>query len=195
MILSLQHSLPTPIVQRFHMTEFDDDVPPQSTSDDLQGDGARSLVVKGVDAIEAIQNGKEYLTKSGNMYSCEFCRLMRRDYNKLSAKMYRLSLNSQRKLRIQFLLDELEGETAALEDMARKFEFPVTTGLLAVVAMRIVCDRSEKLFDILIRADRAYTKLLESPMQEVAPDNLVPFYRAYGALKRFVFGHLPAGQA
>lgn len=168
-------------------------------SDRLQpGAADQPLVVKNVERIEAIIVPGEDRRREAMLYTYVFSRLMRRDFNLTSVKLFFFCKQPDQWMRARTHLLNLEEEARVLEDIARPYEMPASPVFSSTV-MRIISDEADKLFHSLMLADRSLHKLLQSPMAQVAEDNLIPFMRAYNSLRQKVIGFPPrrpsSGQA
>jgi hypothetical protein len=153
----------------------------------VQATDGQQLAVKNVDRIEAIQVVGEDKRCEAALYTWVFSRLMRRDFNLTSIKLF-FFCKKQGQLEVaRDLLQTLTEEAQVLTDMAYRYEMPVEP-IFSSCVMRIITDESQQLFDALVAADRALHKMQHSSMAEVAEDNLVPFMRAYNALRKKVIG-------
>lgn len=146
---------------------------------------ADGLIMKGIDRIEAINTPSEERTQA-NFRSWQMSRVVRRDFNLLTAKMFVLCLNPSNLQKIRPMLLDVQEEAEALNNMALRYEMPkdlpVTT-----LPLRIVSDQARRLYEAIAIVDWALAKLLKSEMSEVAVDNCAPFFKAYGRLKNFIF--------
>jgi hypothetical protein len=154
------------------------------------GAAGQQLVVKNVERIEAIIVPGEDRRREAVLYTYVFSRLMRRDFNLTSVKLFFFcKKEDQRQLVRQHLLS-LKEEAIALADLAHRYEMP-RGQVFSRTVMRIITDEADQLFDALLLADRSLHKLMHSPMAEVAEDNLIPFMRAYNSLRQKVIGFPP----
>jgi hypothetical protein len=158
------------------------------------GKTGKPLVIKGVERIEAIILQDEDCRRDAELYSHFFSRVMRRDFNLTSVKLFWYTKGFHRRAKAKSLLQDLMAEAQRLEDMARPFEWPEESQPAATCTMRIVCDSADLLFDALITADRALHKLMHSEYAEVAEENATPFMRAFTALRKDVFGFFNDGR-
>lgn len=148
---------------------------------------AQQLTIKNVDRIEAIQAPGGDKRCEAALYTWEYSRVMRRDFNLTSVKLFFFCKKPGGLLAARDLLRTLTEEAQVLEDMALRYEMPAAP-VFCTCVMRILTDETQQLFDALVTADRAFHKLKNSPMGEVAEDNLIPFMRAYNALRQKVIG-------
>lgn len=147
------------------------------------------LVIKGVERIESIVLPGEDVRRDAELYEHVISRVMRRDFNLTSVKLFWYVKGFHRRAKARSMLHDLKAEAGRLEDLARPYEMPVSTPA-ATCTMRIVSDETELLFDALIMADRALHKLMHSPLVEVAVDNMGPFLRSFALLRKEVFGFI-----
>lgn len=156
------------------------------------------LVIKGVERIELINVPGEDVRRDAELYSHYISRVMRRDFNLTSVKLFWYTKGYNRRLAARRMLRDLADEAQRLEDMARQYERPAAAPA-ATCTMRIISDEAELLFDALMTADRALHKLMHSPLAEVVEENAGPFLRSFTVLRKAVFGYdgdqrqLPAG--
>lgn len=145
------------------------------------------LVIKGVERIESIILSGEDIRLNAELYSHVLSRVMRRDFNFTSAKLFWYTKGFHRRMHARAMLHDLAVEAERLEDMARPYDMP-DVAPAATCTMRIVSDEAELLFHALVKADRALHKLMHSPLAEVAEDNMGPFLRTFTLLRKKVFG-------
>jgi hypothetical protein len=160
-------------------------------ADHVQPGGAgQPLVVKNVERIEAIIVPGEDKRRDAVLYTYVFSRMMRRDFNLTSIKLFFFcKKDDQRQLVRQHLLS-LKEEAIVLADSAYRYEMP-RGQVYSSTVMRIITDEADQLFEALLLADRSLYKLMHSPMAEVAEENLIPFMRAYNSLRQKVIGFPP----
>jgi hypothetical protein len=160
---------------------------PIHTTQEL-GKTGNPLVIKGVGRIEAIKLPGEDVRRDAELYSHVVSRLMRRDFNLTSVKLFWYAKGHNRRDHVKRMLHDLTAEAERLEDLARRYELP-DAAPAATCTMRIVSDEAELLFQALITVDRALHKLMHSPLAEVLEENMGPFLRSYCVLRNEVFGH------
>lgn len=154
----------------------------------------RELVIKGVDRIEAIIFPWQDERRVAELYTHTFSRVMRRDFNLTSVKLFWFTKQGQQRFLVQSLLRDLSDEAAALEDLAHRFEMPREAATVSCT-MRIISNEADVLFDALIKADRALHKINHSPLAEMAEETVIPFFRAFNVVRRRVFGFPKADSA
>lgn len=147
----------------------------------------QQLAVKNVDRIEAINVPGDDKRCDASLYTWVFSRIMRRDFNLTSVKLFFFCKKVNQRQLAQELLRTLTVEAQVLEDMTRRDEMPAAPVFSSCV-MRIITDEAQQLFDALIAADRALHKMMHGPLADVAEDNLVPFMRVYNALRQKAIG-------
>lgn len=145
------------------------------------------LVIKGVERIESIVLTKEDVRLDCELRTHLISRVMRRDFNLTSVKLFWYTKAYSRRRSARNMLDDLRAEAERLEDLARPYEMPGGVPA-ATCSMRIISDEAQLLFDSLMLADRSLHKLMNSPLAEVAEDNLGPFLRSFTMLRKEVFG-------
>lgn len=143
------------------------------------------LVVKGADRLDALPLQGPPVRQTLNMYSPAICRLMRRDFNLTSLKLFWMDDLTRTRLRSQ--LNDLVKEATMLHDMVALDAFGPAFPV-AACQMRIVNDQAQILFDALATADMAHAKMLQGPLSEVSDVYMGRFFRAYGAFRVQVFG-------
>jgi hypothetical protein len=154
---------------------------------DQSSASAQPLTIKNVDRIEAIQAPGGDKRCEAALYTWEYSRIMRRDFNLTSVKLFFFCKKPGGQVAARDLLRSLTEEAQVLEDMALRYEMP-DEPVFSSCVMRILTDETQQLFDALVTAERAFHKLKNSAMAEVAEDNLIPFMRAYNALRQKVIG-------
>jgi len=147
------------------------------------------LVIKGVARIESIVLSREEVRLDAKVRSHVISRVMRRDFNLTSVKLFWYTRSYTRRKVAREMLDDLQAEAERLEDLARPYEMPAGPAA-ATCSMRIISDEAQLLFDALMLADRSLYKLMHSPLAEVAEENMGPFMRSFTILRKQVFGFL-----
>lgn len=145
------------------------------------------LVIKGVERIESILIPGADVRRDAELYTHVLSRIMRRDFNYTSVKLFWFTKGYHRRILARTMLQDLVDEAERLEDLARPYEMPDLTPA-ATCTMRIVSDEAELLFSAILRADRALHKLMHSPLAEVAEENMGPFQRSFTLLRKAVVG-------
>lgn len=144
------------------------------------------LVIKGVERIESIILPGDDIRLDAELYSHLLSRVMRRDFNFTSVKLFWYTKGFHRRLHARSMLHKLTGEAERLEDMARPYDMPEGTPA-ATCTMRIVSEEAELIFHALVKADRALHTLMHSPLAKVAEENMGPFLRVFTLLRKEVF--------
>lgn len=147
----------------------------------------QQLAVKNVDRIEAIQVPGGDTRCEAALYTWVFSRIMRRDFNLTSVKLFFFCKKPGQLSVARDLLQTLTEEAQVLTDMSHRYEMPAAP-IFSSCVMRVITQEAQQLFDALLAADRALHKMQHSPLAEVVDDNLVPFMRAYNALRQKVIG-------
>ena len=144
-------------------------------------------MIKGVERIESIILHRPELRRDAELLTHVISRVMRRDFNLTSVKLFWYTKGFYRRATARAMLADLIAEAERLEDLARPYEMP-SGSAAATCTMRIISDEADFLFDALMTADRALHKLLHSPLAEVAEENMGPFLRSLTSLRKEVFG-------
>jgi hypothetical protein len=145
------------------------------------------LVVKNTERIESINIHGEDKRFEAVLYTYVFSRIVRRDFNLTSVKLFFFCKKASQRQVVRALLLNLTEEARVLADMAHRFEMP-DAPVFSSSVMRIISEEAQEMLDALLTADRALHKLMHSPMADVTEENLVPFMRAYTALRQKVIG-------
>lgn len=145
------------------------------------------LVIKGVERIESIVLQRDEVRLDTELRSHVISRVMRRDFNLTSVKLFWYTKGYSRRQNARRMLQDLQAEAERLEDLARPYEMPIGPAA-ATCSMRIISDEAQLLFDTLMLADRSLHKLMHSPLAEIAEDNMGPFLRSFTVLRKEVFG-------
>ena len=149
---------------------------------------ADGLALKGIDAVEIInvrlENRSEYL-----FYSWQACRLVRRDFNFVAAKMFHRERRVGGREQVRGLVQEVRAQAEMLLMECDRFEAaPVTDG--SAVPLRLVSPNAASLFKAFQMADTAYAKLNHAVKSKKLAENLVhsythPFESAFSDLKMY----------
>lgn len=145
------------------------------------------LVIKGVERIESIVLQRDDVRLDTELRSHVISRVMRRDFNLTSVKLFWYTKGYSRRQTARRMLQDLQAEAERLEDLARPYEMPIGP-VAATCSMRIISDEAQLMFDALMLADRSLHKLMHSPLAEMAEDNMGPFLRSFTVLRKEVFG-------
>lgn len=159
-----------------------------TTSNSLVTDDG--LVLKNVEKIEEIgsrmESRIEVLTQSW-----QICRNLRRDFNLISSKVYKISRAKESRNKILDLLMEVALQAADLESRSSQFT-EAGEPQTRLVPLRIVSAEASMLFNSMKQADRCYGRLnwarTQMQLTERQMEEIVEGYEiAYGDLKRFLF--------
>lgn len=140
----------------------------------------QGLKLKGVEKIHRIRCDARY--QDVVLQTWQFGRIVRRDFNLLSYKLFFAMLRDDQRRKIRQLFHNLMEEAEVLEALARRYELPESSDPTAL-NLRIVSEESLRLLEALQAADKALFKLKNSEMTEVAEENCTPFFVAYHRLK------------
>lgn len=151
---------------------------------------SRPLVIKGTERIESIVVPADNdMRRESQLYTPLVSRILRRDFNVTSVKLFFFCKRSPSNHQlITHLLHRVTEEADVLANMAMPYELPRAEPF-SVCTMRVITDEAFALFDALHTMDRSLFKLLNSPMGDLAFDNLTPFMRAYNTLRQKAFGY------
>jgi hypothetical protein len=168
--------------------------PLQTPSSDLAllDDGkvltADGLIIKNIDAIEIInvrlENRAEYL-----FYSWQACRIVRRDFNFVGAKLFHRERRKGGREQVNGLVHEVRLQAEMLLMECQEFDdAPKSEGRL--VPLRLVSPSAASLFRAFQMADTAFAKLNHAVDNRKLAGNLVhsythPFEAAWSDLKMY----------
>jgi len=149
---------------------------------------ADGLALKGTGAVEVIsvrlENRSEYL-----FYSWQACRLVRRDFNFMAAKMFHRERRKGGQEQVRSLVHEVRLQAELLAIDCQQFEtLPQSPG--RAVPLRLVSASAASLFRALQMADVAYAKLNLAVENKKLAENMVhgythPFEAAFSDLKLY----------
>lgn len=149
---------------------------------------ADGLALKNMDAIEIInvrlENRTDYL-----FYSWQVCRLVRRDFNFVAAKMFHRERRTGGREQVRSLVQEVRVQAEMLLMECQKFEdAPATDG--SPVPLRLVSPNVASLFRAFQMADMAFAKINHAVRSRKLAENLVhsythPFESAFSDLKMY----------
>lgn len=140
----------------------------------------QGLKLKGVEKIHRIHCDASY--QDVVLQTWQFGRIVRRDFNLLSYKVFFAVRRDDQRRKIRHLVDNLVEEAEVLEALVRRYELAKTSDQ-TILNLRIVSDESLRLLKTLQAADKALSKLKNSEIAEVAVENCTPFFVAYHRLK------------
>lgn len=149
---------------------------------------AQGLALKGVEKIRRINC--DATEKDVILRTWQFGRIIRRDFNLLSYKMFFAMRRHELRMRVKPALDDLVEEADVLDAMTRKSELP-TPDQSTFLNLRIVSGDTERMLDALLTADRALAKMNMTEMAEVADENCSRMYMAYARLKNILLEQQP----
>lgn len=141
---------------------------------------AQGLTLKGVEKIQRIRCDASY--QDVVLHTWQFGRIVRRDFNLLSYKLFFAVRRDEQRRKIRSLLDDVVEEAEVLDTMTRRYELDKPSDS-TVLNLRIVSDESQRLLEALQTGDKALSKLKNSEMAEVAEENCIPLFAAYHRLK------------
>lgn len=149
---------------------------------------ADGLALKGIDAVEIInvrlENRAECL-----FYSWQACRLVRRDFNFVAAKMFHRERRAGGRDQVRSLVQEVRAQAEMLLMDCESLEIPpVTDG--SAVPLRLFSPNVASLFRAFQMADSAYARLNHAVKSRQLAENLVhsythPFEAAFSDLKMY----------
>lgn len=149
---------------------------------------ADGLALKHMDAIEIInvrlENRTDFL-----FYSWQACRLVRRDFNFVAAKMFHRERRNGGREQVRSLVQEVRVQAEMLLMECQGFDAPpVIDG--SAVPLRLVSPNVASLFRAFQMADAAYAKLNHAVRSSKLAENLVhsythPFESAFSDLKMY----------
>lgn len=149
---------------------------------------ADGLALKGSDAVEIInvrlENRSEYL-----FYSWQACRLVRRDFNFVAAKMFHRERRKGGQEQVRSLVHEVRLQAELLAIDCQTFDSPAPSPGRAV-PLRLVSASAASLFRAFQMADVAYAKLNLAVENKKLAENMVhgythPFEAAFSDLKLY----------
>lgn len=149
------------------------------------------LVIKNTARIERIESRMEKRL-TVQVFSWQISRVIRRDFNLLSAKMYMRGQDKKQKAQISELLLELSLQSASLKAESTNFsDDPNPT--IRELPIRIVSPESAMLYQALKEADKVYARLgfayREHQITERSfNERCHSFESAYSDLKRYIIG-------
>jgi hypothetical protein len=168
--------------------------PLQTPSSDLTllDDGkiltADGLIIKNIDAVEIInvrlENRTEYL-----FYSWQACRIVRRDFNFVAAKLFHRERRRGGREQVNGLVHEVRLQAEMLLMECHEFiDVPKSEG--RIVPLRLVTPSAASLFRAFQMADTAFAKLNHAVDCGTLAGNLVhsythPFEAAWSDLKMY----------
>lgn len=149
---------------------------------------ADGLVLKGTDAVEVISVRLENRSVF-HFYSWQACRLVRRDFNFATAKMFHRERRKGGQQQVRSLVHEVRLQAEMLVFDCHAFEVPPQSPGRAV-PLRLVSASAASLFRAFQMADIAYAKLNFAVENKKLAENAVhgythPFEAAFSDLKLY----------
>lgn len=142
-------------------------------------------VMKGVDRIEEITTRYEERVSVPFMtWQCS--RLMRRDFNLMTAKMYKISRSPGAMMKVLNKLADIENQARLVNEYAAALKAPVAI-IPTDLPLRLVSPEARSLVNALVVFDLALAKLLGAYGAKEADECSTGFFAAYGRLKHFIF--------
>jgi hypothetical protein len=146
-------------------------------------------VMKGNAKIESIVTRyEERVTFSP--YSLQCNRMLRRDFNPITAKMYMLHNRRNKREKIGQLIMELTHEANHLEQSTSKYPAPSVSTILPL-PLRLISSVSRQLLEAMMTFDKAFAKVADAEGDEAAKQYCSDFFLYYGRLKHCLFDDVP----
>lgn len=142
------------------------------------------LVIRCSDRVESINSRFDDRVQS-TFRSWQICRLMRRDFNYIQAKMYFAMLDHKYTDKIHYLLADIQDECQLIEDMARKFELCPDIPEVAL-PFRLISEEGRTLHDSIMSLDKPVAKFLGEGLKDQIQEDLSPVITAIHRLKKFL---------
>lgn len=121
-------------------------------------------------------------------------RVFRRDFNRMTYKMFLLSSKFNSQQRIILRLHEMQTALHVLQNLANKM--PACSALeektITKLPMRLVSSEAKILFDALVTMDGIMARLLSLHDEQTTDEMCSDFFAAYGRLKHALFKNHPA---
>lgn len=149
---------------------------------------ADGLTIKNIDAVEIInvrlENRTEHL-----FYSWQACRIVRRDFNFVAAKLFHRERRKGGREQVSGLVHEVRMQAEMLLMGCQGFDEP-PAGDGRLVPLRLVSPNAASLFKAFQMADTAFAKLNHAVVSGKLAENLVhsythPFESAWSDLKMY----------
>lgn len=153
----------------------------RNAGQDLTDNG---LIIKGRSKIEAVnaQDAQRVLTTI-RTWHCS--RLLRRDFNTLTVKMFWACRNSGKRRQIRDLLSDLADEAYVVgRSVAGVKNADVVHTTLT---LRVISSEAQVLYDSVMLVDRSLSTLMEAEAPKSATEQCAAFFLNYGRLKEFIF--------
>lgn len=119
----------------------------------------------------------------------QLARVFRRDFNRMSYKMFLLSSKFNAQQRIILRLHEMQSALHALQNLVAKIPAPaeVAPADKSPLEIRLVSPEARILFDALMAMDTVMHRLLSQHDPETTEEICSDFFSAYGRLKYALF--------
>jgi hypothetical protein len=147
------------------------------------------LRIKGQSRIESIRtNDDKRLTVEIRTWHCS--RLLRRDFNLLSYKMFHACQSSYRKRRVRELVFDLQ-------EAAFKVQRQVPDGVSgqrihSTMNLRLVSAESNTVFEAVVAVDHALSHMIEAGLSEGRQDQAISdFFFSFKQLQKYIFKDAP----
>ena len=128
------------------------------------------LAIQGLHLLDRIPG--DFPVNDVPLYSFEMNRLVRRDFAWTSHKVHCSWRSPAAINRIKSAIVDFREASGLLTNMVRAYEFPETVRSFAPVKLKIINDDLQILFDAIVEADRAITKLKNSELADLASENI-----------------------
>jgi hypothetical protein len=143
-------------------------------------------VLKGVHRIESIRTryGKR-IEISIRTRQCS--RMIRLDFNTLTAKMYIVSRNVQTRRKISAMILKLELIAEGMNNLANFYPKQIQVNETTSIKLRIVSPESKKLIESIVKMDTVLGIVGSDKNVDGLAEILDEFFDCFEKLKRFVF--------
>jgi len=127
------------------------------------------------------------------VHTWQLSRVFRRDFNRMTYKMFLLAPKFNAQQRIILRLHEMQRELHVLENLAAKIPPPLQSedNPPSVLSMRLVSPEARILFDVLAAMDVVMYRLLSQHAVDTTEEICADFFAAYGRLKYALFRKKP----
>jgi hypothetical protein len=142
----------------------------------------QGLAMKSVGKIERINC--DATNEDATLRTWQLSRIVRRDFYLVSYKMFFAMRQKGGKSTVLKRLADVREEAEVLKNMTQHFELPVAD-TATVLSLRLIDEESRILLEALVTVDKAFAKMKENGMGEVADENCGPYFAAYVRLKNF----------
>jgi hypothetical protein len=123
----------------------------------------------------------------------QLSRVFRRDFNRMTYKMFLLAPKFTAQQRIILRLHEMQSALHVLENLVSKIPPPPAAEKTppSLLSMRLVSPEARILFDVLVGMDVAMHRLLSQHDADTTEEICADFFAAYGRLKYALFRKKP----